>query len=224
MKKILIIAIALLACFTASAYDYMIDGIAYNLNSDGKSLSVTFTTANMREANYPGLTSPIIPDSVTIDGNAMPVTAIGFHAFERTHFEAVTFPKTPVEIGEYAFYWSCLTSITLPEGLAKLGTGAFSSCYYLKSVHLPSSLSEFGTGAFLNCPGLASVTYSDGLSTIPSATFCLCTGLTSLEFKYPISVASSAFAECTGIKKVRVAADCEFDPNWITGVQIDTLE
>ena len=62
-----------LTCFVSlpiSAYDFMVDGIAYNINADGESVSVTYTTypGQNYNVNYTDVTSIIVPSSVNNSG------------------------------------------------------------------------------------------------------------------------------------------------------------
>ncbi len=47
-----------------------------------------------------------------------------------------------------------LTSVSLPQGIKKLGWFAFSGCTSLKSIHIPDSVTEIGYDAFAYCAGL----------------------------------------------------------------------
>lgn len=66
---------------SAAAYDFMADGIAYNINNDGTTVTVT-ASVNLYdegdlvppEGNYDGLTEANIPSSVTHNGQNYTVT------------------------------------------------------------------------------------------------------------------------------------------------------
>ncbi len=47
-----------------------------------------------------------------------------------------------------------LTSVSLPQGIKKLGWFAFSGCTSLKSIHIPDSVTDIGYDAFAYCNGL----------------------------------------------------------------------
>ena len=98
---------------TVIAYDFMEDGIAYYVNGDGLTVTVTYeTNPNFDElllrfdptySNANG--SLTIPASVTHDGVDYEVTTIGGYAFAgcRGFSGALTIPGTVTEIGEGAF-------------------------------------------------------------------------------------------------------------------------
>lgn len=81
-------------------------------------------------------------------------------------------PDTLQYIGEYAFHYSRLTSIAVPEGVSKIGDYAF---YYssLQSVTLPASLATLGASALRECAELAVVEFAENcvLGAIGGYTF-----------------------------------------------------
>ncbi|MBQ0069438.1 MAG: hypothetical protein KBT09_06760, partial [Bacteroidales bacterium] len=81
MKRLLFIfATFLITWLSASAYNFMVNGLAYNKNSDGTSLTVTYDRPDY--TNYNGRKgSLIIPEKVTYSGKTYTVTGIGQDAF-----------------------------------------------------------------------------------------------------------------------------------------------
>ena len=68
-----------------------------------------------------------------------------------------TYKGLPVtEIGNRAFRYSELTSITIPSTVTTIGDYAFSSCSRLKSISIPSSVTSIGSYAFSHCDYLTS--------------------------------------------------------------------
>ena len=114
----------------------------------------------------------IIPNSVTCIGkNAFnlcsglknitipeSVTSIETHVFwecgDLTH---ITISSNVTNIEDYTFYMCGLTSITIPNGVKKIGEFAFSNCYSLTSISLPNSLTNIDVGAFQNSNNIAFV-------------------------------------------------------------------
>ena len=122
--------------FTASAYDFMVNGIAYNYNDDGTSVTVTYTVIGSTD-NYSELTTANIPASVNYNDNTYSVTSIGDYAFH---------------------YCSGLTSIAIPNSVTSIGGRAFSLCSGLTSIEIPYSVTSIGNSAFRNCTGQAATT------------------------------------------------------------------
>ncbi|MBQ0115857.1 MAG: leucine-rich repeat protein, partial [Bacteroidales bacterium] len=109
MRKITtLLFFVLMVSFTARSYNFMVDGIAYNINSDGKSVTVT-----MSYGSYSG--SVTIPATVTYSGTTYSVTEIGGSAFQGC---------------------SGLTSVTIPNSVTSIGSNAFSGCSGITEVNI----------------------------------------------------------------------------------------
>ena len=67
---------------------------------------------------------------------------------------------TSIGEGAFAYYYSWLTSITIPEGVTSIGDMAFYDCERLTSITIPDSVTSIGEGAFGNCSELTSVSFS----------------------------------------------------------------
>ena len=112
MKKILLILTLMLTCWqAASAYDFMVNGIAYDKNSDGNTVKVTYTNYEWNTLdfeNYSGsqtITQANIPETVSNGGKTYSVTSIGSQAFQNAkELESVTIPNTVTKICEAAFF------------------------------------------------------------------------------------------------------------------------
>ena len=133
------------------AYDFEVDGIYYNKNSDGTSVTVTYKSTSYK--SYSG--SVTIPSQVTYSGKNYSVTRIGNQAFLRcTSLTSVTIPNSVTSIGYYAFYkCSGLTSVTIPYSVTSIGGGAFYGCSGLTSVTCQAkNVPTTGDECFYNVP------------------------------------------------------------------------
>ena len=126
-------------------------------------------------ANCIGLTSVVIPNSVT---------SIGDGVFsDCTGLTSVTIPNSVTSIGGWAFFGcTCLTSITIPGGVTSIGKYAFYCCVNLTSITIPDSVTSIDDAAFAGCTGLTSVTIPDSVTGIEQAAFSGCTRLTSIQY------------------------------------------
>lgn len=123
---------------TASAYDCVVDGIYYSLNSSGQTAEVTYK--EQFEASYSG--SVAIPATFKRNGVTYRVTSIGNLAF-----------------------YSCsgLTTVTIPNSVGSIGNLAFSFCGGLTSV--VSEIREpftLGSNAFSNISSTCQLTVPEG--------------------------------------------------------------
>ena len=138
----------LLSTLSASAYNFMVDGIAYEINMKNKN-SVKVTSGDNK---YTG--DIAIPEKVTYYGTTYSVTEIGWTAFKGcTGLTSVTIPNSVTEIGEQVF-WGCtgLTSVIIGTSVTSIGSYAFKGCTGLTSVTIPNSVTSIGTDAFKATP------------------------------------------------------------------------
>ncbi len=61
---------------------------------------------------------------------------------------SVVVPSTVKRLENYAFYYSSIKSIVLPEGLTYIGSNSFGNCYLTGTVIIPSTVTTIGNGAF----------------------------------------------------------------------------
>ena len=153
MKRFFTFILLICSAVLSYAYtDFVADGIAYSINSDGKTVSVTnlnTTGWNWKSwNNYEDVTIEV-PPTVSNDDVTYEVTAIGSMAFSNSHnLTSVTLPTTIKKIESYAF--SCcdkLTELILPDGLEVIEGWTFFNCRLNKLV-IPPSLKTIGGAAF----------------------------------------------------------------------------
>ena len=135
--KTSLIALALLLCnLTASAYDFEVDGIYYNiLSASDRTVEVT-----TNEEQTDGGPSSVYKGHVVVPNKVL---------YNNIEFVVCG-------IGERAFHASTeLLSIILPETIKYIGYEAFCGCRSLKSVILPESLEGIGDSAFYGCSSLS---------------------------------------------------------------------
>ncbi len=170
---------------SVSAYDFKVDGIAYEKNSDGVSVSVTYHDKEddynyNLNTKYDG--SVVIPKSVIYEGIAYRVTSIGDHAFFKcSSLTSVTIPESVTSIGSSAFYrCSSLASITIPEGVTSIGKYAFGGCSSMTSITIPEGVTSIGFMAFSDCSSLTSISIPSSVTSIGPFAFYDCSCLTEI--------------------------------------------
>ena len=101
-------------------------------------------------------------------------------------------------------------TITIKEGVTKIGKDAFINCENLENVEIPDSVTEIGRSAFKGCTGLTSITIPDRVTSIGGQAFKGCTGLTSITIPDSVtSIGRSAFAGCTSLKEVTIPRELD---------------
>ena len=83
-------------------------------------------------------------------------------------------PNSVTSIGDYAFYYCSITSVTIPNSVTSIGSSAFYDCSGLTSVTIPNSVTSIGYSAFSGCSGLTSVTIPNSVTSIGDEAFSGC--------------------------------------------------
>ena len=193
MKHLFTMLLALVAA-TASAQDFMVDGIFYNiLSEDDMTVEVTGSPYD-----YSG--DVVIPAEVTYDGGTYSVTTIGKNAFYCC--DALTSVEMPsvTTIGDRAFNGcDALTSVEMPS-VTTIGEEAFNYCDALISVYMPS-VTTIGEQAFYHCYALKSVSMPS-VTTIGDWAFIHCYALKSVSMPSVTTIGEQAFYHCYALKSV----------------------
>ena len=189
------------------AYDFEVDGICYNINSDGTSVTVTYKGTGDK---YSG--AVVIPETVTYDSKNYSVTSIGWGAFSYSGLTSVTIGNSVTSIGNGAFYeCSGLTSVTIGNSVTSIGDDAFRGCSALTSIAIPNSVTSIGKYTFFGCSGLTSINIPNGVTSISESAFSY-SGLTSINIPNSVtSIGIRAFFGCSGLTSINI-------PNSVTSI------
>ena len=168
------------------------------------------------------------------------VTKIGANAFQNTLLSgALIIPNDVVEIGDFAFESTNITSLQLPHGLKSIGNGAFHYCRSLSgTLSLPDSLESIGAFCFYGCAMLSgNLVLPSKLTKISERTFLQCSGFTG-DLIIPEGVTEigrSSFDHCTGMsgrlilpKSLKILEDeafyqCRFQGELTIPSQVQTI-
>ncbi len=113
-------------------------------------------------------------------------------------------------INDYAFYYSSLTSVVIPDSVTSIGDYAFYGCSGLTSMTIgkDSSLTTIGAYAFYNCSKLTSMVIPNKVTSMGDFAFYGCIGLTSIEIPDGVTtIGDCAFRDCKNLAGIIVDSD-----------------
>lgn len=179
------------------------DGIKYDLESSSNTAVVLDATHCEGEV--------AIPNSVTdAEGQSYTVNGIASNAFKNNqNVASITIPESVTSIGSGAFDGcSAIKELVIEDATStlSLANSQFSDCP-LKTVYVGRNLSydtfRNSYAPFYENTSMAAVAFGDNVTDIPYSMFFGCSGLTSITIPETITtIASGAFYRCSGIKEL----------------------
>lgn len=120
--------------------------------------------------------------------------------------DRISIPKGIKKIGSWAFSGcSSLTSITIPDSVTSIGDGAFAGCSSLKNINIPDSVTSIGNSAFTHCRVLKSITIPDSVTSIGRYAFGYCSSLTNITIGISVtSIGKHAFYGCSSLTSITI--------------------
>ncbi len=179
----------ILTAINASAYDFEVDGIYYNIISNvDLTVEVTNKHKGSFDRNYSYSGSVVVPDMVRYENKNYSVVRIGYSAFGGDYNDSgsdvteVVLPETIEEIRSCAFC-NCrkLLKINMPENLNIIGGYAFYSTQ-LATLVIPDCCTAIGFSAFEGCGNLRMIVLGKGLKNIGDKAFRSCSKLLEVFF------------------------------------------
>ena len=209
LKLSLLTMFAIFANISVSATDFTVDYLGYNV--------ISFENMTCEVDNYStSYSAPInaeIPSTVEYNGKTFTVVKIGQYAFSFSHIISVTIPNSVTSIEDNAF-WDCSTLkyITIPNSVTSIGDQAFSECSSLTSATLSNGLQSIGMRAFCGCLSLESITIPNSVTSIGGQAFSECSSLTSATLSNGLqSIVDRVFNECSSLESITI-------PNSVTSI------
>lgn len=199
------------------ASEYPTEGLAYTLNSD----NTLYSCSGIGTATDTNIT-------IAKTYNDLPVTGVRHDAFRDKKITKVVIPNSITTLGDHSFYgcldlttakfaensqlsiidkfafaYSGITNIQIPDSGVEIKGAAFSDCTQLTNIVLPDSVSIADTSVFSNCDSLKTIQLPNTLTNIPAYTFKGCSGLTNITIPAQVTtIGSNAFRNCTSLIKI----------------------
>lgn len=221
VHKTSLAVVGLLASLTASAHDFEVDGIYYNIiNDTSKTVEVTYKgySPTEYEKEYSGGVD--IPSNVTYNGVTYTVTQIGVEAFyECSELTDLTIPNTIDGIADQFIGCTGLTAVNISDlsawckiNFASQTANPLSLCQKLilngevvKELIIPEDITEIGGWTFRCCTELTSVKIHNSVSKIGRGAFEDCIGLTSITIPESVTeIWDSAFSGCSKLSNIDI--------------------
>ena len=206
--------LALLLPLTATAADFMVDDICYNIHGNEAAVA-SRRVPGFLFIGYSG--AVVIPATVTYDGTTYPVTSIEAIAFYgSTELTSIVVPNSVTEIGQEAF-GNCpgLTSIVVESGNPRFDSR--NNCNAIiettdnvliagcKNTIIPNSVTKIGNFAFDRCDSLTSIVIPNSVTSIGHYAFYSCDSLTSIDIPNSvIEIGYGVFEGCSGLTSIVV--------------------
>ena len=223
--KLISLLVALCAAGNLLAADFKSGDLYYNIGTSSNYVVVTYEELYSPN-NYKGLTSVVIPSTVTYKDKTYQVIEIGTSAFYGcTGLTSITIPDGVTSIGYRAFYGCTgLTSITIPDGVTSIGSSAFYGVFNIvfhgytagspwgaKSVngYIENYLVYGNTDktTLLACSTAVkgAITIPNSITRIEERAFWLCSGLTSISLPNSVThIGDYAFQDCTHLTSITI--------------------
>lgn len=189
----------MLSFITALAYDFKVDGIAYNV------VSLPDLTCEVTQSDIEYSGDIAIPSTVTYQGRTLSVIGIEESAFKDcTRLRSVTVPQSVTTIKACTFLnCTLLIYVQLPNTITLIGASAFEGCSQLPSITIPNSVREIGAGAFSECRSLTSIKIPNSVREIWDNGFSGCQSLTSVEIPTSVTIIrNKTFSDCRSLVSI----------------------
>ena len=144
IKWLMGLVLALVCVQGAVAHDFEADGICYNINSDGNTVTVTYYGSSFIESMFYYSGNVNIPSIVQHGGKWYNVTTIGNDAFQMCNMvTGISLPSSIITIGNNAFKGCGITSFNLPASVTSLGNDILNGCKSLESITVDNQNTVF---------------------------------------------------------------------------------
>ena len=181
------------------------DNAAWSYDADTKTLTIIGTGAmdDFEDEDSMPWAGKSYTESITNIVVNEGVTSIGDYAFAYLPVETVTLADSVQKIGEDAFALTNITNTDFLPANVSISDSAFEQCEKLTSVTIPAGVEVLPRGAFAYCDAVESITLPAGLKTIGQLAFCHSTKVSTIQIPSSVtSIAVSAFGNWTSAQKI----------------------
>ena len=167
MEKKTILVVVILFTTITTVFAQTATDFNVELTADGTGVIIKRYTGSAVAVSMPDTIEDLPVKEI---GNA----AFGANCYGATFITQITLPQGLIKIGTGAFSsQNRLTSIVIPDGVIEIGENAFSGCYALTSIIIPDSVTSLGGYIFYGS-GIENITLGRGITVIPYNAFGRC--------------------------------------------------
>ena len=150
----------------------------------------------------PDVAELMIPEVI----GGYPLVGIGDSAFRNNSFTTVTVPEGVTRIGSYAFASSYnLECVEIPYTVSSIDDSAFRECISLQDVRIPKLVRTISQYSFEGCGSLQSLAIPDNVEIIADSAFRHCGSLENVQFSEGLlKIEKYAFASCSSLETIDV--------------------
>lgn len=215
MKKILLLALALMLCISLCSCDSLLKKVKtavtgeeesvmpadYITTLENEQFSYELYEGYVKIIEYLGEESELtIPSEI----DNKPVKVIGSLCFfdNETKITSVIIPESVTTIEASAFYYADnLVSVTIPDSVTSIGSRAFAWCNALESFTFGAGVTEIPEYCFNHCASLINVAIPADIKKIGLRAFSYCDKLNDQIIPATVeSVGERAFAGCPALE------------------------
>ena len=129
----------------------------------------------------------------------------GLPYLSRNHLSSITLGEGVKRVGSYTFYQcSNVTHVSIPSSLESIENSAFYSLTsWAENLVLPEGFTSLGTYSFYGCSALTSLTLPASLTAVPSYCFNGCSSIETVALSCSLnSIQSYAFNQCHALSTI----------------------
>ena len=138
------------------------------------------------------------------------ITNIREYAFYYSNIKSIEIPNTVTTLPKYAFSYSSLERIIIPDSVTYSSDNAFSSMQKLKSIELPDSITFMGSSSFYSNSGIESVKLPNKMTHMGNYFFYRCEKLASVTIPNGVTyIGNFAFYSCESLTNITIPSKVE---------------
>ena len=151
--------------------------------------------------------------------NNVTMTSVPTRFFNNcNHLQSISLPNTIKQIGSGAFSNCSMLSTVSGGNVEYLENGAFSCCCSLPQIPWSTTLKRIGNDSFANCTSLLSISLPDTITYIGDNAFSNCTVLSGITLPSDLTyLGEGAFRNCTSIRSITL-------PSGVTSINAYTFD